>query len=124
MADQPQRQVLHVVDAVVAGQGDGPLRPQPLPLGLILAGRNAAAVDRVGAHLLGYDPERLPIVREAFGSVRWPIAAFESEDVAILGDWKAVPADQVFRERKNLTPVIHPVGWRDASLPATSVSAQ
>ena len=55
-----QRQVLHVVDAVVAGQGDGPLSPQPLPLGLILAGQNAAAVDWVGAHLLGYDPERCP----------------------------------------------------------------
>ena len=119
MASQPQRQVLHVADAVVAGQGDGPLRPQPLPLGLILAGRNAAAVDRVGAYLLGYDPERLSIVREAFGHVRWPIASFESGDVAILGDWKAGPADQVFRERENLMPVIHPIGWRDAALPTS-----
>src|SRR5215470_9939997 len=123
MAEQLQRQVLHIVDAVVAGQGDGPLRPQPLPLGLVMAGCNAAAVDRVGAYLLGYDPKLLPIVREAFGGVRWPIAAYESEDVAILGDWKAGPADQMFHEMGNLTPVIHPIGWRDASLPATSVSA-
>jgi uncharacterized protein (DUF362 family) len=115
MAGQPQRQVLHVADAVVAGQGDGPLCPQPLPLGLILAGRNAAAVDRVGAHLLGYDPERLSIVRESFGDVRWPIASFEPRDVSILGDWKSGPADQAFRELENLMPVIHPIGWRDAS---------
>ncbi len=119
MAGQPQRQVLHVVDAVVAGQGDGPLCPQPLPLGLILAGRNAAAVDRVGAHLLGYDPERLSIVREAFGDIQWPIASFEPGDVAILGDWKAGHADRVFCERENLMPVIHPIGWRDAALPAS-----
>src|SRR2546428_1377761 len=38
LADEPQREVLHVVDAVVAGQGDGPLAPQPLPLGLMGAG--------------------------------------------------------------------------------------
>src|SRR5215813_839547 len=42
MAGRPQRQVIHVVDAVVAGQGDGPLAPRPLPLGLLLAGDNAA----------------------------------------------------------------------------------
>jgi len=120
MAGQPQRQVLHVADAVVAGQGDGPLRPQPLPLGLILAGRNAAAVDRVGAHLLGYDPERLSIVREAFGDVRWPIASFEPWDVSILGDWKSGSADRAFSELQNLMPVIHPIGWRDASLRASS----
>src|SRR5262249_45327360 len=76
LAHLPQRQVLHIVDAVVAGQGDGPLAPRPLPLELIMAGRNAAAVDWVGAHLLGYAPERVPIVREAFGNFQWPITSF------------------------------------------------
>jgi uncharacterized protein (DUF362 family) len=113
-----------VVDAVVAGQGEGPLCPQPLPLGLILAGRNAAAVDRVGAHLLGYDPERLSIVREAFGDIQWPIALFEPREVEIHGDWKAGPADKAFRERKNLIPVIHPIGWRDAAISTSSDIAQ
>jgi uncharacterized protein (DUF362 family) len=121
MAESPQRQVVHVADAVVAGQGDGPLCPQPLPLGLILAGRNAAAVDRVGAYLLGYDPERVSIVRKAFGDVRWPIALFDPRDVAILGDWKSGYADQVFRELENPMPVIHPPGWRDAALSTSSV---
>jgi hypothetical protein len=115
MAEEPQRQVLHVVDAVVAGQGDGPLSPQPLPLGLILAGQNATAVDWVGAHLLGYYPERVNIVRKAFGNFQWPIASFAPSNVAILGDWKTGNADQVFREQKNFTPVIHPIGWRDAA---------
>src|SRR6185295_10457402 len=56
LADSPQRRVLHIVDAVIAGQGDGPLSPSPLPLGLLVAGENPAAVDWVGAILLGYDP--------------------------------------------------------------------
>ncbi len=124
LANQTQRQVLHVVDAVVAGQGDGPLRPQPLPLGLVMAGGNAAAVDQVGARLLGYDPKRLSIVREAFGDGQWPIAKFEPGDVTILGDWKSGPADQALSCRENLTPVIHPIGWRDAALPDLSVIAK
>ena len=119
LADRPQRRVLHVVDAVVAGQGDGPLSPRPLPLGLILAGENAAAVDWVAAHLLGYDPERVSIVREAFGNFQWPIASFAPDRVALLGDWKTGSADQVFREQENPTPVIHPIGWRNAARPVS-----
>jgi len=117
LADQPRREVLHVVDAVVAGQGDGPLSPQPLPLGLILAGNNAAAVDWVGAHLLGYDPERVFIVREAFRDFQWPLTSFLPDQVELLGNWRAGNADRVFRERETPTPVIHPVGWRDAAHP-------
>ncbi|HKQ75644.1 MAG TPA: DUF362 domain-containing protein [Blastocatellia bacterium] len=112
--DWPQRRVLHVADAVVAGQGDGPLSPQPLPLGLILAGNNAAAVDWVGAHLLDYDPRLVPLVREAFGEFHWPVASFAPNEIVLAGDWKAGAADQVFRERENPAPVIHPFGWRDA----------
>ncbi len=122
MAEEPQRQVLHVVDAVVAGQGDGPLSPQPLPLGLILAGRNAAAVDWIGAHLLGYEPERVSLVREAFGDFQWPIASFAPVNITLRGDWKTGRVDRVLLERENPTPVIHPIGWRDAACPASRFS--
>ena len=86
LADTAERRVMHLVDAVVAGQGDGPLRPDPLAVGLIFMGSNAAAVDWVGAQLLGYDPARIRIVRESFGNFRWPIASFSSSDVTVLGD--------------------------------------
>src|SRR5262245_58996279 len=47
MADVPQRRLIHLVDGIVAGHGDGPLAPQPLPLGVLMGGTNAAAVDWV-----------------------------------------------------------------------------
>jgi uncharacterized protein (DUF362 family) len=100
MGSAPQRRVVHLADAIVAGQGDGPLSPQPLPLGLLFAGNNAAVVDWYGARLLGYDPELLPIVREAFGSFKWPIATSR-------------PSDEL--NVKQLLPVIYPSGWRDAA---------
>jgi len=116
LASEPQRRVIHLVDAVVAGHGDGPLRPQPLPMGLIFAGANAAAVDWVGAHLLGYDPARIPIAREAFGDFRWPLTSFTRTDVRITGDYGAGVADDLLPVRANATasPVIYPAGWRDA----------
>jgi uncharacterized protein (DUF362 family) len=115
LAESPQRRVLHIVDAIVAGQGDGPLAPQPLPMGLIMAGQNAVAVDWVGAHLLGYEPSKISIVREAFKKFRWPLASFPSCDVMLIGEVGKGFADEVFEKRKNGVSVIYPVGWQSAA---------
>jgi uncharacterized protein (DUF362 family) len=115
LADRPARRVVHVVDAVVAGQGDGPLAPQPLPLGLILLGQNAAAIDWVGAQLLGYEPTSVPLVKEAFRSFRWPLAAFHASDVEVVEASGA--SGRRMPELNSLLPVVHPRGWRDAARP-------
>jgi uncharacterized protein (DUF362 family) len=110
MAEEPQRRVIHLVDAIVAGHGDGPLAPDPLALGLMLAGSNAAAVDWVGAGILDYVPERVHLVREAFGRFRWPVAGFTSEAVRIV-----TPDHDVVGVRRVQHRVRHPIGWRSAS---------
>ena len=113
IASTPQRRVIHLSDAIVAGQGDGPLSPQPLPLGLLFAGNNAAAMDWFGARLLGYDPQLVPIVREAFGRFRWPISTARPEEITLMGDWGTGKIDRVME--RELPSVIHPLGWRDAA---------
>jgi uncharacterized protein (DUF362 family) len=110
MADDVQRQVIHIVDAVVAGQGDGPLASQPLQLGLLLAGNNAAVVDWVGAGLLGYDPMRIPIVSGAFDRFRWRLVASEPTDIEIAGDWGAGPLTHLPKSSRS---VLHPAGWKN-----------
>jgi hypothetical protein len=111
LADEPQRRVLTVVDAIVAGQGDGPLAPQPAPMGVLLAGANSAAVDYVGAQLLGYDPALIPIVRHAFDAFRWPLARSSAFDVTLLGD---LTAAELMRNELDGPPLIYPIGWMDA----------
>jgi uncharacterized protein (DUF362 family) len=115
LAETPQRRVIHVVDAVVAGQGDGPLSPQRLFLGLIFAGVNAAAVDWVAAQVLGYEPNRVPLAREAFEPFRWPIAFFSPDDVVVLGDLGSGKATDVLSSRELASEVVYPAGWRDAA---------
>lgn len=112
MADTVQRRVIHIVDAIVAGHGDGPLAPQALPLGLIAGGNNPAAVDWVAAQLLAYDPARIPIVREAFRTFRWPLTTFAPQQIAIRGlegDARALGA------RALAAGISYPIGWRDAA---------
>jgi len=111
MANHPQRSVINITDAIVAGQGNGPLSPEPLPMGLLVAGRNAAAVDWIGASLLGYSPERIPIVREALGAFRWPLTAFTSKDIQLLGDLGVGNADELLQSLPN-EPINYPIGWQ------------
>ena len=50
---------LHLVDAVVAMEGNGPTAGTPHPLGLILASESPFALDEVCAGLLGLEPDRV-----------------------------------------------------------------
>lgn len=123
LADEPQRTVVHLVDAVIAGQGDGPLAPQPLPLGLLLAGRNAAAIDYVGAHLLAYNPANIPISDRAFEKFDWPIALFKQHEILLTGDWESGAANEMLASRERQTTVLHPEGWRSAAKSCAAAAA-
>jgi uncharacterized protein (DUF362 family) len=113
MKEEIQRRVIHIADAVIAGQGNGPLAPDPLELGVLLGGNNASAVDWVGAHLLAYNAEQIPLLRHAFDQFRWPITNFSSDAVRVTGDLgKGAPQSVIEPVR---TAVTHPLGWRTAS---------
>ncbi|MCW3978336.1 MAG: DUF362 domain-containing protein [Candidatus Bathyarchaeota archaeon] len=47
---------LNVVDAVVAMEGEGPTTGDPVDLGLIISGADAAAVDLVATAIMGWGP--------------------------------------------------------------------
>lgn len=75
MRDRPQREEISIVDAVVAGQGEGPLAPDPLETGAVFAVRNPAVGDFLGARLLGFDAGKIPLLRHARDAMRWRICA-------------------------------------------------
>jgi len=114
LAERPQRRVIHIVDSVIAGQGDGPLAPEPLPVGVIFGGSNAAAVDWVGALILGYDPIKIPVARHAFDEFSWPLAEFSADDVAVLGDLGEGDPREVV-STLGVDSIRHPAGWRAAT---------
>ena len=109
-----QRRVLHISDAVIAGQGDGPLASDELPLQMITAGANAAALDWVGAFLLGYDARKIPLLMQSLADFRWRVADFQTNDIELLGDWAAHQTAENLIESASRQKVTHPAGWRDA----------
>src|SRR5262245_33688925 len=59
LSNHVQRKVLTITDAIIAGQGDGPLSPTPIEFGIMTLGVNAAAVDWIHALLMGLVPEQV-----------------------------------------------------------------
>jgi hypothetical protein len=57
---------LTVVDGIVAGEGNGPMAPDPKPCGVVLAGAHPVSVDCVAATLMGFDWQRLRLLSESF----------------------------------------------------------
>lgn len=62
-APAPVRTVLTILDGVVAGEGEGPLAPVDVPLGVVLAGTDPIAVDLVAVRLMGFDERKLAKLR-------------------------------------------------------------
>jgi uncharacterized protein (DUF362 family) len=54
-----QRQSLHIIDGIVAGEGNGPVTPSAKAAGILIAGFNPAPVDQAMARLMGYDPRKI-----------------------------------------------------------------
>ena len=64
-SEQPRRNYFAIVDGLIGGQRNGPLAPVRHDTGAILAGASPVAVDRAAAWLMGFDPERLALLRVA-----------------------------------------------------------
>jgi len=61
----PARTQLVLVDGITGGEGDGPLNPDPVDARTLIFASNAALADYAACLLMGYEPERLPLIRHA-----------------------------------------------------------
>lgn len=105
--ETPQRMCLHVTDGVIAGDGEGPLRPDPVNFGAIVAGLNPAAHDWVTTALMGLNPASIPITRHAFHPKESGIAQFTPETIAVTSDARPTTTAEL-RAR-------HPASFRPAA---------
>ena len=84
LADVPQRKVLTLTDAIVCGEGEGPLGSHSTaPLGMLTLASNPVAADYVHAHLMGFDWRKVHLIREAFASFRYPLCSVLPEDIEL-----------------------------------------
>lgn len=63
ISKNPQRKIYSLCDGIIAGQGDGPLDPEPLPLGLISFADCSIINDWIMAILIGLPVNKIPILK-------------------------------------------------------------
>jgi uncharacterized protein (DUF362 family) len=89
----PQRKFLVIVDALLAGEGEGPMAPSPVPMGVLLGGMTPAAVELVATRLAGWPEQRLPVVLHAFQDHPYALTGFGPDQVSVRA-FDAVPGDR------------------------------
>lgn len=116
MHSQQQRKYLCVMDGVMAGEGDGPLSPTPVPLGLLLASLNPVATDLACLRVMKYRFDNIPQVCKSFNSrVSYRLVDFSPGDVHVVGDLPDL--GRPFVEPKGWTNVLRAdVGFQHSSL--------
>jgi uncharacterized protein (DUF362 family) len=75
MSRTPQRTVYTLTDAIVCGEGEGPLAPEPIFCGAVTFADNPVAADLCHAALLRLDPAKIPLLRGLQEAAVWPLHA-------------------------------------------------
>lgn len=103
LSKTPQRQMFSLCDAIISGQGEGPLFPEPLPMGFISFTNNAAVNDYIYALLMNYKPESIPLIRNSF-------SLYDKDFSSIYLNGKHVNREAL----EDFLIFTHaPVGWED-----------
>ncbi|MCP4036936.1 MAG: DUF362 domain-containing protein, partial [bacterium] len=114
----PVRRVLTLLDGIVAGEGDGPLAPNDVPLGVVAAGSDPVAVDLVAVRLMGFDEQLIPKLREPMRDSGARITAVRSASDVVVGEIRVEAGPDGEVEERGLDQIEckrefepHP-GWR------------
>ncbi len=109
LCDTIQRNYFCLIDGIVGGEKDGPISCEPVYPGVLAAAFNPVACDMVVASLMGFDIERIPIVKRAWETANQPKPLFfgKEQDIRVF-DGKETLTLPEFNARHNLGFAPHP----------------
>jgi len=90
---------LSIMDAIVGLDGGPTALGRPVKVSRIIASSNAIALDVIAAKMIGYDPEKLPILLQA--KKRGMIKNFE--DIQVLGEISPIKFKKLVKKDLNRT---------------------
>lgn len=106
------KRYIGVVDAVLAGEGDGPLAPDPVGMGYLVSGSNPVALDAACAALMGFDAGRIRSIARSFSARSYPLCGFTLREVRIVLDGWEGGVDDLPPEK--VVPLRAHAAWRGA----------
>ena len=99
LSEKPQRVIYSLCDGIIGGQGDGPLNPAPLPLGILAFGDDSYLMDLVVGNIFRLNIDKIPLLKEAQKMVK---------DYSIYLNGEKISIDKI---NDISLDVIMPPGW-------------
>ncbi len=101
ISKEPQRRLYSLGDGIIGGQGDGPLKTVPLPLGIITFSNHSSINDVAMGMLMGFDILKIPLLRTAFETSKEDVV-----EITLNGEKKELKA-----LKKIALKTLPPPGW-------------
>jgi hypothetical protein len=116
--DERQRHCLIIVDGIIGGEKQSPLHPTPKKAGLILISEDPVAVDTAASYLIGFDPQKISLIKKAqqLESLRPDSTPLESVRVKLNGEIITTIGGLRTYLKKNpkyITQFTPSVGWKN-----------
>ena len=109
MSPNDQRKMFILADMIVAGEGEGPLCPQPKFMGILVGGWEQIAVDTAISAVMGFSAERIPAIANAALGMKYKLP---KTDIAITSNSSIFHDKTVQEIRQGAVPFIPTSGWR------------
>ncbi len=74
MQDRQQRKIFNLVDMIVSGEGEGPLKPNNKKVGLILVSFNQLNLDQTICHIMNFDSNKIKFLKNGYKLKKYKIS--------------------------------------------------
>ena len=108
--DNPKR-YYSVIDGEIGMEGEGPMNGIPKKCGIFISGIDPASVDAVAATIMGFDWEKLPIIKESFYLKTYPVSIVDPKIIQVISElynWSGTLEE--LKTKKHLNFIPH-FGW-------------
>jgi len=95
MKNEPQRNILSIVDGIIAGEGNGPMSPEPQKIGTLIGGENILVVDTAASTFMGFDYKKIKMLKFGWEEKKYPLALFNPECTKVFSNDKSIDGKDV-----------------------------
>lgn len=85
-APDQRKRYISIVDAVIAGEGNGPEAPDPTDAGFLIGGNNPVSVDCLAARMMGFDYQKIPSLKHSFMIQHYPIIDQSYDEFEVVSE--------------------------------------
>lgn len=107
-----QRAIFAVVDAVVAGEGEGPLNARAKHSSIIAASEDLPGLDATLTALMGFNPADIPTVKNSFAEHPLPLTRHAMQDIKIVSNYESWNISSIFALEQHCS-FIPPNAWKE-----------